>query len=200
MTSVSVPRLVYDEIIAHARAGKPEEICGIIRGRGLQAYEAIRGRNVAAARVENYEVDPQTLLMQFDFMETGDEMMGVYHSHPVSVAYPSATDAWNANYPDSIYFICSLEDDNAPVIRGFRMITHFLDLDIPALRQTLDFYETRPHLFGYDQAADKPVPSVLTAIATEVTKPFYVVYYADNDQDFDSRVVALEEYEIELTP
>src|SRR5205823_331058 len=106
----------------------------------------------------------------------------------------------NANYPDSIYFICSLEDDDAPVIRGFRMITHFLDLDIPALRQTLDFYETRPHLFAYYQAADKPVPSVLTAIATEVTKPFYVVYYADNDQDFDSRVVALEEYEIELTP
>ena len=143
------------------RLGKPEEICGIIRGRGLEAYALIWGKNIAAERIENYEVDAQTLLMQFDFMETGDEMMGVYHSHPVSVAYPSATDAWNANYPDSIYFICSLEDDDAPVIRGFRMIAHFLDLDIPALRQTLNFYETRPHLFAYYQAADQPVPDAL---------------------------------------
>ena len=63
--------------------------------------------------MENYEVDPQTLLRQFDFEEQGDEMMGIYHSHPVSVAYPSATDAWNAHYPECVYFICSLEHDTA---------------------------------------------------------------------------------------
>ena len=53
----------------------------------------------ADERIENYTVDPQTLLMQFDFEDDGDEMMGIYHSHPVSVAYPSATDAWNAPLP-----------------------------------------------------------------------------------------------------
>jgi proteasome lid subunit RPN8/RPN11 len=196
MTSVSMPRLVYDEIITHARAGKPEEICGIVRGRGLEAYAAIRGRNIATERIENYEVDPQTLLMQFNFADADDEMMGIYHSHPVSVAYPSATDAWNANYPDSIYFICSLEYDDAPVIRGFRMISYFLDLNIPTLRQALNFYETRPHLFAYYQAADQPIPTALTAIASQVELPFYVVYYSDDNQSFDSRVVSLTEYKI----
>ena len=93
-----------------------------MRGLGLHAAEAVRGRNIAAERIENYEVDPQTLLRQFDFEEQGDEMMGIYHSHPVSVAYPSATDAWNAHYPECIYFICSLEHDAAPVLRAFRMI------------------------------------------------------------------------------
>ena len=32
MTAVQLTRTVYDGIIAHAREGKPEEICGILRG------------------------------------------------------------------------------------------------------------------------------------------------------------------------
>lgn len=199
MTSVTVPLSIYNEIITHAREGKPEEICGILCGRGLEAKRLIRGRNIATERIENYEVDPQTLLMQFNFDDPEDEMMGIYHSHPVSVAYPSATDAWNANYPDSIYFICSLEHDDAPVIRAFRMTTHFLDLDIPALRQALAFYETRPGLFAYYQGPDKPAPAALAEIVQQTPKPFYVVYYVGEGQELDSRVVSLEEYVVETT-
>ena len=55
---VVLPATVYAEIVQHARAGKPEEICGVVRGRGLAAHAAIRGRNIAAERIENYEVDP----------------------------------------------------------------------------------------------------------------------------------------------
>ncbi len=199
MQSVRLPQSIYAEIVAHAREGKPEEICGVFRGRGLDAYELFRGQNMAAERIENYEVDARTLLLQFKFMDNDDEMMGVYHSHPVSVAYPSATDAWNANYPDSIYLICSLEYDHAPVIRAFRMIPAFLDLDIPALRQALAFYETRPGLFAYYQAVDQPIPPVLQAVAEQTAKPFYIVYAANANQTFDSRVVSVEEYPLELT-
>ncbi len=174
MQSVRLPQSIHAEIIAHAREGKPEEICGVLRGRGLEAYELFRGQNIAEERIENYEVDARTLLLQFKFMDNDDEMMGVYHSHPVSVAYPSATDAWNANYPDSIYLICSLEYDNAPVIRAFRMLPAFLELDIPTLRQTLAFYETRPGLFAYYQAVDQPVPPVLQAVADQTEKRFGV--------------------------
>ena len=197
MTNVQLPQAIYDAIITHSREGKPEEICGVLRGRGLVAYELIRGQNVAEDRVNNYDVDQQTLLLQFKFEETGDEMMGVYHSHPISVAYPSATDAWNAYYPDSVYFICSLEFDDAPVLRAFRMIPHFLNLEIEALQANLDFYETRPHLFAYYQSADAPLPTQLVAIAKEVTLPFYVVYYAE-DGEMEARVVSLAEYAIDV--
>ena len=196
--TVQVPQQIYNEIIAHAREGKPEEICGVLRGRGMIAYELFRGRNVAHERIENYEVDQQTLLLQFKFENTGDEMMGVYHSHPVSVAYPSATDAWNATYPDSIYLICSLEYDEAPVIRAFRMITHFVDVDVAALKLTLSFYETRPHLFAYYQSAEMPVPPALQAIAAQASLPFYVVYY-EEDGEIEARIVSLHEYEISIT-
>ncbi len=185
-------------IIAHAREGKPEEICGIVRGKGLVAYEVIRGINIAPERIENYEVDPQTLLRQFEFEDQDEEMMGIYHSHPVSVAYPSATDAWNAHYPDSVYLICSLEFDDAPVLRAFRMTPHFLDLAYATLRTGLNAYETRPGLWGYYQR-DAALPALLqnTSVA-ELPIPFYIVMAMDDTGEVEGRVVTLAEHPVQL--
>lgn len=197
MQAVRLPDSAAAAIIAHARAGKPEEICGVIRGRGLTAGAVVRGRNVAPERIENYELDPETLLLQFRFEEEGDEMMGIYHSHPVSVAYPSATDAWNAHYPECIYFICSLEHDDAPVIRAFRLTPHWVDVDAERLRQELAFYETRPGLFAYYQAAGTPAPAPLAEIAAVATPPFYVDFMVDDQGAIvDSRVVSVQEHPI----
>lgn len=193
--AVKLSQSIYEEIIAHAREGKPEEVCGIIRGRELVATSLKRSENIAENRVIHYEVDSQTLL---EFALHEDEMVGVYHSHPESPAYPSATDAWIAEYPNKIYFICSLEDDDAPVVRAFRMVAHFLDLDIPTLRQALVFYETRPHLFAYFQPQQTPVPTVLSDLARQVGTPFYLVYYSEDNREFDSRVVVIEEHPIEV--
>lgn len=197
--AVKMPAAVYAAIVEHAREGKPEEICGIVRGRGLAAGEAVRGRNIAGERIENYEVDPQTLLLQFTFEEQGDEMMGIYHSHPVSVAWPSATDAWNAHYPESIYFICSLEFDDAPVIRAFRMTPHWIDMDIARLRRELAFSEVRPNLFAYYQAPGAAVPALLQPIAASVPAPFYVDFFTDDRGDVvDSRIVSIVEHPVQV--
>jgi proteasome lid subunit RPN8/RPN11 len=196
-------KAVYDFIVEHARSGKPAEICGIVRGRGLEACAAVAGRNIAAEPIENYEVDPQTLLLQFAFEDEGDEMMGIYHSHPVSVAYPSATDAWNAHYPDCIYFICSLEYDDAPVIRAFRMTTHWLDLDperdLARLRAELPFTETRPHLFAFYQPAGAPLPSPLLELLAAVPTPFYIDFMTDERSAIaETRIVSLVEHPIAI--
>ena len=200
--SVYITQEIAEAIIAQARAGKPEEVCGVLRGRGMVAFEAVAGRNIAADRIENYEVDPQTLLLQFEFEDAGDEMMGIYHSHPVSAAYPSATDAWNAHYPDAVYFICSLEHDDAPVIRAYRMITHFLDLDLATLRGAPGFYETRPGLFAYYQAAGRAAPPELAGIAAVAPAPFYVVYFRaaglgdQPGEQGEGRVVSIVEHPV----
>jgi proteasome lid subunit RPN8/RPN11 len=197
--AVKIPVAVAEAIIAHAREGKPEEVCGIVRGRGLVAHEAVRGRNIADERIENYEVDPQTLLLQFAFEDQGDEMMAIYHSHPASVAYPSATDAWNAHYPDSIYLICSLQSDDAPVLRAFRMTPHWIELDLAHLRRDLPFREVRTGLFSYFQAADAPAPPLLAPIAALARAPFYVDFYTDERGDMvDSRIVSIVEHSIDL--
>lgn len=198
---VTLPQTVWEEIVAHAREGTPEEICGILRGRGLAASEIIRGRNVAEERIENYTVDPQTLLKQFDFEEDGDEMMGIYHSHPVSEAYPSATDAWNAHYPECIYLICSLEQNDAPVVRAFRMTPSSVDLDLEGLVAGVPFDEVRSGLFGYFvQGSAEPVPS-MARLLEQTPAPFYIVF-ATSDGDIgnaEGRIVSIVEHPIELT-
>lgn len=193
-----LPRTLADEIIRHAREGAPEEVCGVVRGRGLHAYEVARGTNIAEERIENYTVDPQTLLLQFEFEDAGDEMMGIYHSHPVSDAYPSATDAWNAHYPDSIYFICSLEDEDAPAIRAFRLTPHFLGRNALRAIQELALDETRPGLFAYYQAADDPLPPPLATVAHHVSPPFYVVYFdiPEGRHEPEVRAVSITEHPV----
>ena len=101
---VHISQAHVDKIIRHALEGHPEEVCGVIRGRDAHTLEVVRGRNIAEDRTVNYTVDPQTLLLQFAFEDDGDEMIGIYHSHPASEAYPSATDAWNAGNLAHIWF------------------------------------------------------------------------------------------------
>jgi [CysO sulfur-carrier protein]-S-L-cysteine hydrolase len=194
-----ISQAIYDEIIAHARSGKPDEICGLLRGRENRAIELIRAENVAEDKVENYDVDPQTLLLQFKFEEAGDRMVAIYHSHPVSVAYPSATDAWSAHYPDAYYLICSLEFDDRPVLRSFRLLPDFAELDMDLLSQRLPFYETRPGLFGFYQSSEDPLPAELEDLAADVPPPFYIVYHADESQAVeDYRVVAIRETQVAI--
>ena len=117
-----LPKAIYEEIIAHAREGYPEEVCGLISGRDGRATALYRARNIAEDRVMNYTVDPHTLLKQVEFEERGEVMVAIYHSHPVSPPYPSATDARQAFYPDTVYIICSLQDQERPKMRGWRLV------------------------------------------------------------------------------
>ena len=200
MESIRLPKAIVEEIIAHARAGKPEEVCGILRGRDGQVLELYRARNVAQDRIHDYTVDPQTLLKQFEFEDQGDAMVGIYHSHPVSPAYPSATDAWNAHYPESAYLIVSLARDEAPVLRAFHLLTHFLELDPETLRRALPFQQARPGLFAYFQAPDQPIPEVLKPVAEQVPPPFYLVFATDETGEHieEMRVVQVVEVPIQV--
>ncbi len=119
-----LPKSIYEEIIAHAREGYPEEVCGLISGKDGRATALYRARNIAENREINYTVDPQTLLKQVEFEERGEVLAAIYHSHPVSPPYPSATDARQAFYPDTVYIICSLQDWDNPEMRGWRLVQH----------------------------------------------------------------------------
>ena len=199
MSIVYLARTVYDGIIAHAREGKPEEICGILRGRAGRATQLYRARNLAEDKIDNYDVDPQTLLKQFEFEEAGDEMVAIYHSHPVSVAYPSATDAWNAHYPDTYYLICSLELDDAPALRAFRMEPKWPDAGIEATRNAVPYDEVRPGLFGFYQAAHTPVPDALAVLLDGLEPPLYVVFDVDESGAVDDfRVVNVHEFPVQV--
>ncbi len=116
-----LPGEIWETIVAHAREGLPEEVCGILRGKGGIVTGMVRARNDAEDRKIDYVVDSHTLLRQFEFEDAGEEMVAIYHSHPVTPAYPSASDAQHATYPDAVYIICSLVDPAEPVLRGYHL-------------------------------------------------------------------------------
>lgn len=111
-------------ILRHLRSEYPNEACGLLGGRDGCAEKVYPLPNVMRSPVA-YEVDPRALLEALmDMEDRGCEPvpLAIYHSHPHSEAYPSATDVRLAYYPDSTYLIVSLEHLLAPVMRAFRIV------------------------------------------------------------------------------
>jgi proteasome lid subunit RPN8/RPN11 len=111
-----------EEIIAHARAGYPDEVCGIIAGRDGVGLALYRGRNISGRPATSYELDVQTLARQIEFEDAGLSLAAIYHSHPKGPETASETDVDRATYPDSVYIICGLADPARPSLRGFRIL------------------------------------------------------------------------------
>lgn len=110
-----------DEIVAHARAEAPKEACGLLAGRDGRPTRIIRCANVHPSPVTRYSIDPHEQLRAFRDMEAnGEELLGIYHSHPVTQPYPSPTDRAEAHYPDAFYVLVSLRDAT-PELRAFRV-------------------------------------------------------------------------------
>jgi [CysO sulfur-carrier protein]-S-L-cysteine hydrolase len=117
-----LPEQMRSAIVDHAMRDAPRECCGIIAagdGVPMRLYET---RNVAAGN-RFYEIDPQQLIdLEFRELPAQDaEIVAIYHSHPESPAYPSATDVELAFWPDAVFLICSLANRDRPEIRGFRI-------------------------------------------------------------------------------
>lgn len=115
-----IPQGLIDEMVAHARDDLPNECCGMIGGTEGEAIEVIRVENAAASPLR-YEMDPRAQYDAYRSIEDrGHELLGIYHSHTKSAAYPSQTDVNQAvAWPDQVYVIVSLEDPDAPDVRGY---------------------------------------------------------------------------------
>ena len=95
---------------AHARREHPAECCGVLSGKNGVITNIYPLRNEADTPETKYFATPEDLFAATKRMRESDqELLGVYHSHPRSPAYPSASDVEMAFYPEAIYFIISLE-------------------------------------------------------------------------------------------
>ena len=50
------------------------------------------------------------------------ELIGIFHSHVSSPAYPSATDVRLAFYPEAVYFLVSLARERERELRGYTIV------------------------------------------------------------------------------
>ena len=67
-----------------------------------------------------YVMDPREQMRIMDEIDdVGWDLLGIYHSHTRSAAYPSRTDVELAFFPVTPYVIISLQDKDRPEIRAF---------------------------------------------------------------------------------
>jgi len=118
---VVIPSAILDEMVAHAREGSPEEVCGILAGTD--------GNVTRLYRITNAEHSPRLYLMDsqeqlqamLDIDDRDLDLTAVYHSHPASPPRPSKTDIELAQWPGTAYVIVSLTNPEAPEIRGWQI-------------------------------------------------------------------------------
>lgn len=108
---------------AHALEVRPDECCGLLAGDGDVISSVYRLRNEADSPRTKYFAAPEDLLAAMrTIRQQGQTMMGIYHSHPESPAFPSKSDVDLAFYSDCVYFIVSLAAEVE--IRAFRIDNH----------------------------------------------------------------------------
>jgi proteasome lid subunit RPN8/RPN11 len=124
---------VYDTMVAHTLDGLPLEACGLLAAAPPSRSESRSGpdqslavavypcRN-AAESAKLYEVHPlDHLRADRDAEDRGLEIVGVYHSHTHTDAYPSPTDVAQAPDPTWHYVLVSLREDE-PMVRSYRIV------------------------------------------------------------------------------
>jgi proteasome lid subunit RPN8/RPN11 len=123
-----LPAQVYTEMVGHCLSGLPDEGCGLLGGDLASATVArcYPTRNMAAS-AKLYEVDPQQhLRADRDAEANAMAIIGVFHSHTHTDAYPSPTDVAQAPDPGWHYVLVSLRDSH-PMVRSYRIVGGRID-------------------------------------------------------------------------
>ncbi|MEO5965361.1 MAG: M67 family metallopeptidase [Candidatus Limnocylindrales bacterium] len=128
-----LPRVIGEAILAQARSEYPNESCGIIAGSAYASdggtalrYEPCRNE---AASPYRYLIHPDDAFRVLVGIDDADEAVwAIVHSHVKSPAVPSRTDIGLAQFPEALYLLVSLAEDQAdpatgePSLRAWRMV------------------------------------------------------------------------------
>ena len=129
MLQISAEQLA--EMIAHVRSEAPNEGCGMLGGQDGIVLAVFPARNAAASPIR-FTIHPEDLLQIVRTVEYEREwqIVGIFHSHVASPAYPSATDVAEAEfdmgngetverYPGAVHIVISLANPAEPDVRGY---------------------------------------------------------------------------------
>lgn len=115
---LTIPKDIYEQMIAHCVADLPNEACGFLAGRDGSVDEIFVLINAAASPVYYRPDDKQMLAAMDRIDDSGKSLLVIFHSHVASPAIPSSTDIRESHYPGTVYLIVSLMDE-APQARGY---------------------------------------------------------------------------------
>jgi [CysO sulfur-carrier protein]-S-L-cysteine hydrolase len=121
---LTISSLLYEKIVAHARADHPDEACGVIAGPvGSDRPERFIAMLNAERSPTFYRFDSLEQLRVWREMDDRDEEpVVIYHSHTAKEAYPSRTDIAYASEPGAHYVLVSTREPDRAEFRSFRIV------------------------------------------------------------------------------
>lgn len=120
--TLSIHPEIRQAMVAHAYNCHPEESCGLLAGDARGAIRMAYPLTNVLRSQTNYTIDPREHFRALKHAERqGWDIVGVFHSHPHTRAYPSPTDVQLAPEPDWLYVLVGMERFDQPDVRGFRI-------------------------------------------------------------------------------
>ncbi len=102
---IEIAGSAFDEIHAHAREQAPRECCGMLVGTPAHVTRAMRARNLETGATR-FLIDPHDHIAALKWArERQLDVVGFYHSHPRSPAFPSETDVAESGYSGVMHLI-----------------------------------------------------------------------------------------------
>jgi len=126
------PRKLANKILTHAQQNPENEICGLISAQNNQAKHYYPIANIASNSTTLFTMDEHVQIAAMKKMrEQNEELLAIVHSHPHSIAEPSALDQAQHQYPDAYYLIVSLNTVGVLELRAFKQIgQHFKAVEL----------------------------------------------------------------------
>ncbi len=119
MLKLEIPTYIFERMLEQAKAQAPIEVCGILAGSNSKVEKLYKMTNVDNSS-SHFMMEPtEQFAVVKDIRSAGLELLAIYHSHPETLARPSAEDIRLALTPDVIYVIVSLQGAGAPAVKGF---------------------------------------------------------------------------------
>jgi proteasome lid subunit RPN8/RPN11 len=117
---LTIPRAVFDAVVAHATAERPNECCGLLAGSGNRVTAHFPLVNELHSPTA-YRSEPRSMLAAMKAMRRdGLELVAIYHSHPTSDPIPSKRDRAENEYGETVTVIVGLAGPE-PDVRVWRM-------------------------------------------------------------------------------
>ena len=123
---IIIPKIIISKLFEHSILEDPNECCGLLLGNDEKVIEIRNLNNVHDNPMTRYEIDRKDLMKVQKYCDNNNmEILGVYHSHTHSQAYPSPTDIKVArlikDFFDPYYILISLIEKTRPIIRGYKI-------------------------------------------------------------------------------